>query len=253
MGELLFAANYMQKPIDLEKANINIQKFKRFSPSQAHDNPEMSYITVDSAFSTRDNSDQSVLMWHTVQNGVHQIREARAGRWDFETLRAKVKNFALEVGAEMVWIENKASGQSLLQVLQSEIERGEFRGAVSPLYPTAKKDLVTGDEQTADKFTRWLEVSPALDHGVVFIPDEADWIDEFLKQCMAFDGKGGYHDDFIDTFIYGLKISMGALDFTKDPSYTPDEELPTEIEDYDDDFTFGTVSFRGFGDGGISL
>jgi len=254
MGDLLFAANYMQKPIDLEKSNINVQKFKRFSPEQAHDEPDLSFMTVDSAFSTRDTSDQSVIMWHTVQNGCHQIRDARAGRWDFENLRKNVKNFALEVGCENIWIENKASGQSLLQVLQSEIERGEFKGVVSPLYPTAKKDLVTGDEQTADKFTRWLEVSPALDHGVVYIPEEADWLDEFLKQCMAFDGKGGYHDDFIDAFIYGLKLSMEYLDFRADPDYVPDEPMQIQEEDLFDDFSFGTVSnIRGPMDGGISL
>lgn len=252
MNELLFMANYMQKPIDLEKSNINVQKFKRFKPEEAHDNPDMSYITVDSAFSTRDKSDQSVMMWHTVQGGVHQVRDAQAGRWDFETLRSKVKNFALETGCDTIWIENKASGQSLLQVLQSEIERGLFQGNVLPLYPTAKKDLVTGDEQTADKFTRWLEVSPALDHGCIYIPEEADWLDEFLKQCMAFDGKGGYHDDFIDAFIYGIKLSINELDFTRDKNYVPDAPVEIEEPDWDEDFSFGTIS-RGINDGGISI
>lgn len=253
IGELLFAANYLQKPIDLEKSNINIQKFKRFSESQEHLEPEMSFITVDSAFSTRDKSDRSVLTWSTVQDGEIQIRRMVYGRWDFETLRNNLRLFILETGVNTVWIENKASGQSLLQVMQNEIERGELKNvSVEPIYPTVKV-MATGSEVTADKYTRWLEASPALDHGCVYLPDEAEWIDEFLKECMAFDGKGSYHDDMVDSgLIYPLKLAMPLLDFTKDKNFPPDDRVVPDLEDdFDSAFSMGTI--RGLNDGGISL
>lgn len=253
IGDLLFAANYLQKPIDLEKSIININKFMRYGPDDAHEHPDMSYITVDSAFSTKDTSDRSVLVWNTVQDGVLQVRDVRYGRWDFETLRDNVRNFALETACSTIWIENKASGQSLLQVLQNEIERGQLHNVcVEPLYPTAKKDLVTGDEQTADKLTRWLEVSPALDHKCVYLPIEAPWLEDYMKECMAFDGKGNYHDDFVDAgVLYNTKLAMPFLEYDKDPNYKTDEKTDVYDDDFEDLYNF--TPLRDLNDGGFSL
>lgn len=98
-----------------------------------------------------------------------------------------------------IFIENKASGMSLIQELRHE------RLPVSELYPTYyNRELKK--EQTTDKYTRYLEISSDIANGYVYIPEQSDWVLDFLAECESFDGLGTHRDDRVDCLIYALKI-----------------------------------------------
>jgi predicted phage terminase large subunit-like protein len=79
-----------------------------------------------------------------------------------------------------ILVEDKASGQSLLQELK-----------ISTALPiiTVKVD--------SDKQTRAQAVTPLMESGRVFIPESASWVRDFVEEMAAF--PNGIHDDVVDS------------------------------------------------------
>ena len=94
---------------------------------------------------------------------------------------------------DMVLIEQKGSGQSLLQDL------GRAKVAIAPYNPGHM-----------DKVARAHIVSPLIEAGLVFVPESkktpgrwASWADGFMKQVSRF--PNDEHDDYIDTMTQALR------------------------------------------------
>jgi predicted phage terminase large subunit-like protein len=102
-----------------------------------------------------------------------------------------------------IYIENKGSGISLIQELRNE------GLPISELTPTiqVKNPYIRAEEKVADKYTRFLEVSSDLESGYVALPTVSNWVNDFIKECEAFDGGiTNLHDDRVDCLIYALKV-----------------------------------------------
>ena len=124
-----------------------------------------------------------------VAHGARLFHEGKAGHLivtggaigtrptEAEAMRA----LALEHGVpeDRIIIEDKASGQSLIQDL-----RAETRLPVIALRPEA------------DKLTRMSTASPAIEAGRVFLPEVADWLEEYEAEMAIF--PNGAHDDQVD-------------------------------------------------------
>lgn len=70
---------------------------------------------------------------------------------------------------ELVLIEDKASGQSLLQDLRKEI-----------------KTQLIGIKVSKDKVTRLASVSPFFEGGRVFLPTESNWLADYEIELFGF-------------------------------------------------------------------
>ena len=88
-------------------------------------------------------------------------------------------------GLRGFYVEDKASGQSLIQEL-----RNQSGMAVIP--------VKVGN----DKVSRLNAVLPLIEGGRVFLPDEAQWLDSFMDEAQSF--PNGKHDDMIDALSMGL-------------------------------------------------
>ena len=124
-------------------------------------------------------------------------------------MRRNLKSFYLQAldkysrlsNFSSIYIENKASGISLIQQLRAE------GLPIMELYPTVHNEILKKDV-VADKYTRFLEIEAEIDSGNVWLPEEAHWLPEFERQCEAFTGgKQDEHDDICDSVIYSLKVS----------------------------------------------
>ncbi|MCH5201901.1 MAG: PBSX family phage terminase large subunit [Oscillospiraceae bacterium] len=186
---------------------IKMDKFQRYkNPPQAFDSV---FICCDTAFSEKKSADDSAFMLMGVKGKDKYILDIYCKKVTFVDLCRDLKSFyllAVDKYAQTsaftgVYIENKASGISLIQQLRSE------GIPVSEIYPTVhnaelKKDVV------ADKYTRFLEIESELDSGFVWLPESASWLPEFTVQCEGFKGgKQDTKDDGVDTLIYSLKIA----------------------------------------------
>ena len=119
--------------------------------------------------------------------------------------------------ADLVLMEDKSAGISLIQELQSS-------GVPVRGYNPGR----------ADKVQRLNIVAPLVSKGKVYIPEDpkvkgevADWAKRFLRQVCSFPEAGG-HDDYVDSLSQALRVLRDAgwiqLDF-----------LPARDYDYADD------------------
>ena len=84
-----------------------------------------------------------------------------------------------------MYIEDKASGQSLIQEL-----RNQSGIAVLPY------------KVVQDKVARLNAITPLIEGGRVFLPNSAPWLDDFLEEAQQF--PSGKHDDQIDALSMGI-------------------------------------------------
>lgn len=201
LGEYDFNALYMQEPI-LKGGNIiKSEWFNKYI--NLPERFDYVYMTIDSAFSTKTSADDSVIMCVGMYKKDLYIIDCWFGKWDFITLKEKTKDMYNKYKEKYsnfstIYIESKASGQSLIQEFQ-------FQGLpVEPIEPKVERE---NKQMTADKYTRLMEVLSDIKNGYVYIPQaDTQWKDAFLSECMQFTGVKDTKDDFVDCTIYALKV-----------------------------------------------
>jgi len=149
-------------------------------------------IAADTAFKKTETADFSVLIVGGLSaHGDIYILDLIKGRWDFPELKQRtmaLNQYWRGRGLRGLYIEDKASGQSLIQEM-----RRQSGVSVIP-FPA-----------NTDKVARINTVTPLIQGGRVFLPREAEWLDEFFEECLAF--PASTHDDQIDA----LSILLSAL------------------------------------------
>jgi PBSX family phage terminase large subunit len=200
---------WLGKPYS-EGANlIQLSKFQRYE--NAPDAFPYIFITADTAFSEKQSADGSAFLLVGVLNKKIYLLDGYWKRVTFPDLRRDMKSFYMSAkqrfpNLSTIWIENKASGQSLIQQLR------EDGLPVSELYPTVRNAALKA-ERTADKYTRFLEIQGEIDSERIYIPSSAAWLNEFTTQAEAFTGgKQDEHDDFIDAMIYAIKKACQGIE-----------------------------------------
>lgn len=200
-----FSSQYQQEPI-LDGGNlIKTEWFNRYdiTPNR-FDNM---YIVCDTAFSEKKSADNTVfLLCGNTGNKIYFL-DCYCKKVIFPDMKRDLINFYKTKQSEYpqeyissIYIENKGSGISLIQELRAE------GLPISELYPTVHNEFLKKD-QVSDKYTRFLEISSDLESGYVYLPQVSPWVNDFIRECEAFDGgKNNIHDDRVDTLIYALKV-----------------------------------------------
>jgi predicted phage terminase large subunit-like protein len=111
-------------------------------------------------------------------------------RLEYPALKRFIVSHAARYNPEAVLIEDKASGQSLLQDLRQE--------SALPVIPIGA---------TADKLTRLVRVTPMMEAGRVALPQFAPWLAAFEAEFFAFPTAA--HDDQVDAVSHYLNWVRG--------------------------------------------
>ena len=142
-------------------------------------------ISLDTAFKTGTQNDYSVAtVWGVTKTGFYLLDMWRS-KVEFFELKAIVNQLAAKWSPSAVLIEDKASGQSLIQELK--------RDTRLPVVPI-KVDT--------DKISRTYAITPTCEAGRVFLPEHAPWLDDLLDELMMF--PSGPHDDQVDSMTQAL-------------------------------------------------
>lgn len=187
MSEASWAAVYLQKPV-IDGGNI--LKSTHWKPWKGKEPPDCEYVMqiYDTAFGEGQENDFTArTTWgvfkHECEDGKKRycciLLEAWQERISFPDLRRKALADYNEYLPDDVIIENKASGQSLIQ---------EFKAADIPVRKQNPKH---------DKIARAHACSVVLEQGAVYYMKDRDWAQEVIDQCAAFPRAG--HDDLVDT------------------------------------------------------
>ena len=185
MGSYTFAAQYQQDPTPVEGLLIKRDWFVPFEPTEL---PTEARIiqSWDTAQKPGELNDYTVCTTWGVMPGrrcylIHTYRK----RLTYPDLKRAVREQAELHNAEIVLIEDKVSGTSLIQDLTNE---GFYK--------------VKAIQPKGDKVMRLHGVSGLIENGLVHIPREAAWLDDYLDEVVAF--PGGRHDDQVDSTTQAL-------------------------------------------------
>ena len=105
-------------------------------------------------------------------------------RLEYPALKRKAIELAKSAHPDAIVIEDKGSGQSLIQELR---DLGIHPIAIAP---------------EGDKITRMSVQSARIEAGHVLIPGSASWLGEFQREILSF--PHGRHDDQIDSVSQAL-------------------------------------------------
>ena len=195
VGSQAWNALYQQRPSSKGGDIIKGAWFKRYSIL-----PRMKriIITADTAQKTKQHNDYSVLLVAGVghDGGVYVLDLIR-GKWEAPELEQKVSdvwNKYKSLGVHKVYVEDKSSGTSLIQNIQRK-----------------QRIPIEGVQVDTDKYTRVLGVQGYIESGYIYLPNDAEWIEDFIKECEAFTATDSHkHDDQVDAMVMAITELMGG-------------------------------------------
>jgi len=179
-----FIAGYQQRPTAAEggifkrnwwgKYSGELPRFKRV------------FQSWDTAFKAKTSNDYSVCTtWGDTGRDLYLL-DAWRGRAEFPALCVQANTIAARFTPNAVLVEDRASGQSLIQELKK-----------------TTKLPVLGRKVEMDKESRAHAVTPLVESGKVLLPAAARWLNDYLDELSSFP-KGKY-DDQVDSTTLALE------------------------------------------------
>jgi predicted phage terminase large subunit-like protein len=191
IGSLQFSAQYQQRPVPLEGNLIRRDWFRHYD-HLPQDSTNRIVQSWDIAMMTGDANDYSVCTtWRMIKSDYYLLHVFRA-RLQYPDLRRKVASLAAKHGAGTILIENAGPGMALLQDLWRDLPQGMTR----PI----------GRKPEGNKADRMVAQSAKIEAGHAYLPREADWLDSFLLELLAF--PHGRYDDQVDSVSQFLNWSV---------------------------------------------
>lgn len=198
----VFASQYQQNPVALGGNLIKGHFFIRYKIP-----PKIKYrkIFADTAMKTAEHNDNSVFgCFGLGEDGRLYLLDLIKDKWEAPELERRSiafwsKHKAMDVdkfGAlrEML-IEDKASGVGLIQKIR-------FMNQIP----------IKGIERNKDKYTRVMDIVAYIESGMICIPEDASFTNDFLAECEAFSADDSHdHDDQVDVLCDGISNMLGPL------------------------------------------
>lgn len=219
-----WAALYLQSPTGDEGNIFNKDDFMDW---EYDDPPECDEViqTLDTAFSTKSTADYSVIqtwgIFHqtfTNDDGT-EVLEPNAillnqvrGRWTYPQLRNIAKEQYLTFKPDRILVENKASGQSLIQDMKLN------KLPVLPFQPDR------------DKVSRAHAVSGIIERQRVWMPLTKKYAAELLQEALEF--PKGAHDDSVDAMVMALLYLRRRYELTQETVSGQPERYRAPVRSY---------------------
>ncbi len=180
VGEYNFAGQYQQSPAPLGGGLVKADWFKRYSTKEQPERFERIVQSWDTANKASELSDYSVCTtWGINGKNLYLLGLLRQ-RLEYPALKRAVREQQSLYNANVVLIEDKASGTQLIQEL-----------IVDGCH------AVTRYQPDGDKIMRLHAQTAMIENGFVHLPETAPWLAEYLHEITTF--PKGKHDDQVDS------------------------------------------------------
>lgn len=144
--------------------------FRRYRTAPVQGGENRTVLSVDSGYKPNELSDPTVItVWIVTQSGFYLVDVFRK-TITYPDLKRAVKSYAEQWRPDELLIEDKASGQSLIQDLREETRL--------PIIPV--------DPGQVDKATRLSRNSALFEAGRVFLPESAPWLMAYEIELTTF-------------------------------------------------------------------
>ena len=152
---------------------INMKWFKHYKVPPA--NFEKIVQSWDTASKEKEINDPSCCTtWLETTDGTSYLLDCFCERLEYPSLKRSVKSLAERWNPNVILIEDKSSGISLIQDLNDD---ATFYYNIIPIEPVN------------DKVTRMATASLDIEAGKVYLPEFSEWLPEYEKELRAFPNK----------------------------------------------------------------
>ena len=183
LGSYAYSGQYQQSPVPSEGGIFKKEWFRRYSLI-----PETTKRIVqswDTAVKATQLNDFSVCTTWAEFDNAYYLLDTFAQRLEYPDLKRQVITMAAKWQPDTILIEDKASGQALLQDLKKETKLPLI--AIMPI---------------SDKITRASNISALVEAGRVLLPERANWLPDFELEVSSF--PLSTHDDQVDSMTQFL-------------------------------------------------
>ncbi len=167
-GERNWSSLFQQRPKPAQGGLI-----KRRWP-QRYKTPPVAFsriaLSLDTAYKPEQINDPSVCgVWGELRSGWYLLHVWR-DRVEYPELKRTLANLTDSWKPDAILIEDKASGQSLIQELKA----------------TTRLPVIAIDPGSQDKTVRLIAVSPLIEAGRVWLPERADWLVDYESELFGY-------------------------------------------------------------------
>jgi predicted phage terminase large subunit-like protein len=199
VGEWIFACQYQQSPLPLGGGMVKREWFRSYGPEDLPERFDSILLSLDTANKPSELSDYSAFTTWGISDGRSYLLDVVRQRLEYPDLKRTVRALAEQHKANVILIEDRASGTQLIQEL---IDEGLY--------------AVTRYAPEGDKQMRLYAQTAMIENGFVYLPREAPWLAEYLHEMLTF--PNSKYDDQVDS-------TSQALDWIKrtsrrDPFWT---------------------------------
>lgn len=165
------------------------------------DGPMRIWMSVDTAFKKTKDSDYSAFVVGATIGQRIYILDVFVKKMEFPELKATTKRMFAKWRPRIIYVEDKSSGQSLVQ----EMKRPENPNEENLHFMMP----IVGVEPPGDKITRASAASPIVEEGNVFLLEGAEWVSKFVTELEQF--PKAKHDDQVDAFSQGILKELDII------------------------------------------
>lgn len=210
MGSYFFNAQYQQKPSVSDGGMIKNSWLKKYVGER---NFKRIYLSFDTAIKAAINNDPTVCtVWGELDANYYLVDVVR--EWlEYPELKKLAVDLIARWKPVATLIEDKASGQMLLQDLKREMTTAgtntpssntsnainsstNTSGVVSSSSAISHSSLIS-IKPLRDKISRFAGVTPLFESGRIFIRDNDSWLFDYEYELLSF--PQGLHDDQVDS------------------------------------------------------
>jgi predicted phage terminase large subunit-like protein len=189
MGTYAFSAQYQQNPIPVGGAIVKTEWLRFYEPEELPRGFSLIVQSWDTANKGGELNDFSVCTTWKADFENHYLIDVFRKRLDYPNLKRAVKEQAQKHKANIIIIEDKASGTPLIQDLHAD--------GVCGLEPYDPGPGI-------DKQMRLFAVSAEFESGRARLPRSASWKEEYIREITGFPGTK--YDDQVDSTSQALEV-----------------------------------------------
>lgn len=185
MGSAAFAAQYQQRPGPAGGGVVKLDWFRRYAQMPRRRRGSLVVQSWDQGYTTADTSNPSVCLTFLFQDGHFYLIDVLRVRVEYPELLRLIPDYRKVKQADFCIVEAVGAGVALWQQL-ARLDPHVYRY-------TRPKD---------DKVMRLTKLSPLIESGQVWLPQEAPWLNGFLQELQYF--PNGKYDDQVDALSQAL-------------------------------------------------
>lgn len=187
---ITWAALYQQNPVAGEAAVFTDEMIHECKLADIPDRV-LHYSTWDLAVGQRQHNDFSVHLLAGVDEDDNiWIMDVFKARLDMFEVAELIIDSYQDYSQEIIGVEKSHLSMALAPILEKRMTERRVYGL----------NVVEMQHGNKDKVARSRPIQARMRQGKVFIPSDAEWFDDFVKELREF--PAGRHDDMVDTLSY---------------------------------------------------